>query len=72
MRESSTSPFSHPLSLTPSLFSTHIPPSNLSPKVRHIATDEIMVLKINKRMNGVRKRNEVELLKRLSHPNILQ
>ena len=56
----------------PSLFSTHIPPSNPSPKVRHIATDEIMVLKINKRMNGVRKRNEVELLKRLSHPNILQ
>ena len=62
----------HTPSPSPPHSSPHIPPSNPSPKVRHIATDEIMVLKINKRMNGVRKRNEVELLKRLSHPNILQ
>ena len=57
----------HTLTHSPSHSSPH-----LSPKVRHITTDEIMVLKINKRMNGVRKRNEVELLKKLSHPNILQ
>jgi len=57
---------------------THCPPSThiqhtLTPsQVQHIPTDEIMVLKINKRMNGAKKMKEVELLKRLSHPNILQ
>ena len=57
---------------------THIPTvpppptSNTPSQVRHIPTDEIMVLKINKRMNGAKKMKEVELLKRLSHPNILQ
>ena len=41
-------------------------------QVRHIPTDEVMVLKLNKRMTGIRKLKEVELLKKLYHPNILQ
>ena len=38
-------------------------------QVRHIPTDEVM---LNKRMTGFRKIKEVELLKKLYHPNILQ
>ena len=50
----------------------HPPPPPL-PQVRYIPTNDIMVLKINKsKMNGAKKMKEVELLKRLSHPNILQ
>ena len=41
-------------------------------QVRHIPTDEVMVLKLNKRMTGIKKMKEVELLKKLYHPNILQ
>ena len=41
-------------------------------KVRYTPTGDTMVLKINKsKMNGAKKLKEVELLKRLSHPNIL-
>ncbi|KAL5487189.1 hypothetical protein EMCRGX_G019763 [Ephydatia muelleri] len=41
-------------------------------KVRYVPTGDIMVLKMNKsKMNGAKKLKEVELLKRLSHPNIL-
>ena len=38
-------------------------------QVRHIPTDEVM---LNKRMTGFRKIKDVELLKKLYHPNILQ
>ena len=43
-------------------------------KVSHIPTNQIMVLKINKRTTGSMKMHlkEVELLKKLHHPNILQ
>lgn len=40
-------------------------------KVRHKPTEEVMVLKLNKKMTGIKKMKEVELLKKLYHPNIL-
>ena len=41
-------------------------------QVCHIPTDQVMVLKLNKRMTGMKKLKEVELLKKLHHPNILR
>lgn len=40
-------------------------------KVEHVPTNQVMVLKVNKRLNGAKTMKEVELLKKLSHPNIL-
>ena len=41
-------------------------------QVRHIPTNQVMVLKVNKRLTFTKTLKEVELLQRLSHPNILQ
>ncbi|XP_003389929.2 PREDICTED: dual specificity testis-specific protein kinase 1-like [Amphimedon queenslandica] len=40
-------------------------------KVRRKLTNQIMVLKVNKGLTATKTRQEVELLKRLNHPNIL-
>jgi protein kinase 1 len=42
-------------------------------KVRHVPTDQIMVLKMNKNAtNSLKSLREVELLKMLHHPHTLQ
>ena len=41
-------------------------------QVRHIPTNRIMVLKMNKNATSVKSLREVELLKQLHHPNTLQ
>lgn len=44
----------------------------LAVQVRFSPTGEIMVLKLNKRASSVKSLREVELLKKLRHPNVLQ
>ena len=46
--------------------------SHTHTQVEHVPTNQVMVLKVNKRLNGAKTMKEVELLKKLSHPNILQ
>ena len=41
-------------------------------QVRHLITDQIMVLKQNIKATGTKTLREVELLRKLSHPNIVQ
>ena len=47
-------------------------PPSLAVQVRLRPTEEIMVLKLNKRASSVKSLREVELLKQLRHPNVLQ
>lgn len=41
-------------------------------QVRHLIMDQVMVLKQNIKATGTKTLREVELLRKLSHPNIVQ
>ena len=41
-------------------------------QVRHPSTGQVMVLKQNMKATGTKTMREVELLRKLSHPNIVQ
>ena len=47
----------------------HVP---IAVKVKHVSSGQIMVLKKNIKATGTKTMREVELLRKLSHPNIVQ
>ena len=50
-------------------FMVHVP---IAVKVKHVSSGQIMVLKKNIKATGTKTMREVELLRKLSHPNIVQ